>query len=123
MDVVTAPKIIDMGHLEENIAKWEEKVKRLAIVGEKASGNMLKAIFVSMCPREIQDMALQRIDDWADYRKIKEAIMSIVNNRVAMWGPVAMDIGLAVERGMDQWAEVDVERSTASATSAEGNDI
>ncbi len=102
VDVVTPPKINDMGHLEENIAKWEEKVKKLAIVGERVSDNMLKAIYVSMCPRKIQDMALQRIDDWADYMKTKEAIMSIVNNRVAMRGPEAMGIGLAVEREMDQ---------------------
>ena len=98
LEVFNPSKVTDIRSLEEAVCHWEEKLRRLERdYPQEAKGitdNIKKAIFTSICPISIQDVVFQRIEDAEDYRKLRESVFTLVQNRITISGPTPMDIGM-----------------------------
>jgi hypothetical protein len=106
--VVTPQKVTDLKALEQNIAEWERKVKKLEVdYDEGIKPGMKMAIFTSMCPPSIQDVIYQKIDTIRDYIPLRDSVLTLVRNRVAMGtgGLVPMDIGSMEEPSKEEGEE------------------
>ena len=99
--VVTPQKVTDVKVLEQSIAEWERKVKKLEIDYDASiKPGMKMAIFTSMCPPSIQDIIYQKIDTIREYIPLRDSVLTLVKNRITMGigGPVPMDIGKVDEQ-------------------------
>jgi hypothetical protein len=97
MQVMSPPKVKEQKALVSAIEKWEAKVKDMEqeYGDEIIFTNIAKmSIFTSMCPDGIQDIILQQVEAMKTYRELRDKVVSITSNRVAMAdGPVPMEIG------------------------------
>ena len=105
IEVVTPPKIIDVKTINAQVEAWEAKVNELdGEYEERISDNMKMAILMAMCPAAIQDTVFQQMVEGATYKQMKDKMVMLVNNRMAMnnGGAVPMEIGEANDGG-GQW--------------------
>ena len=79
-----------------SVAKWEEAILTKLDDGKTISEGMNRAIRISMCPKEVQDLAIQRVDECKGYAEMRDKLLSVVRDRVALThvgGPAPMDVG------------------------------
>ena len=95
MMVVAPPKIQDAKTLVTMIEEWEKRIKELeADTGEKVTEVFKMAIMTGMLPATFQEYIFQQTDEKVDYRRARDKVIALANNRVTMQqGPVPMDIG------------------------------
>ena len=100
MAVVNPDKITRVEDVQKKLATWEANIAKLkSRYGEDVSGKIKMAIFVGMLPKELQDLVLQNsamTSDDIPYEKIRDQVLSIANQRIAMRHPYKddpMDLG------------------------------
>ena len=97
MGVVSPERVKDVRKLQSHVEAWETRAGKLAYeFGERLSDKLQTAVFVSMLPKDLQDIAFQACPegDQTTYRVVRDKIMAIAQNRAhEMSQPVPMDIG------------------------------
>ena len=107
MMVVAPPKIQDSKTLVTMLEEWEKRIKELeADTQEKVSEVFKMAIMTGMLPANFQEYIFQQSDDKVDYRRSRDKVVALANNRVTMQqGPVPMDIGNVGHQHDGCWGE------------------
>ena len=107
MRVVAPPKIQDIKTLVTMVEEWEKIIKELeADTQEKVTEVFKMAIMTGMLPTTFQEYIFQQSDDKVDYRKSRDKVIALANNRVTMQqGPVPMDIGNVGQQQQEHWGE------------------
>ena len=95
MSVVAPPKVTDVKSLVTMVEDWERRIKELqADTGECITDVFKMAIMTAMMPESIQEYIFQQSEDTASYKKTKDKVVALANNRATMQqGPVPMDVG------------------------------
>ena len=95
MAVVAPPKIQDVKTLVTMVEEWGKRIKELeSDTQEKVSEVFKMAIMTGMMPTTFQEYIFQQTDEKVDYKKSRDKVIALANNRVTMQqGPVPMDIG------------------------------
>ena len=96
IQVVSPPKVIDLTTMRGSIENWEAKERELETETKAKIPEVFRmAILTTMCPPSIQDYVFQQSTPNQKYKELKEKIVSLTHNRVAMMdgGPVPMEIG------------------------------
>ena len=95
MMVVSPPKIQDVKTVVTMVEEWEKRIKELeSDTQEKISDVFKMAIMTGMMPVTLQEYIFQQADDSVNYKKSRDKVIALANNRVTMQqGPVPMDIG------------------------------
>ena len=95
MSVVTPPRLSDVKSLVTMVEEWEKRIKELeSDTNEKITDVFKMAILTAMMPENIQEYIFQQTDEVASFKKTKDKVVALTNNRMTMQqGPVPMDIG------------------------------
>ena len=94
MKVMLPPKIGKNHDVQSHINRWEGWVHTLKRDFKETVSDMMKiGILIHMVPDQLQDTILQAADRKADYKTIKEKVISLVDARARLRDPNAMDIG------------------------------
>ena len=100
LEVVNPGGIKGIGDMVAAIHKWESKVAVLKMRhGEDiggGSGELKKAIFVGMLPKDYQDMIMQNqsmMDHKPTYQVMRDYILGVVTQKLQFLKPTPMDIG------------------------------
>lgn len=76
------------------IARWEAKLVALERdYQERVSERMRIGILISMVPDDLQEMLLQQAEHFTEYRLAREKVMTLVDTRMKLKDPNAMDVG------------------------------
>ena len=116
---VNAPAQAKENHeIIAKIAVWEAKWRELQRTEGVVLPEMIKmAGMTQIVTAEVKDLVYQHVDAHQDYAKLKEKIISWVNNKVeaAKVSPVGMDVGCVDKGGCgareeveDEWREIDM---------------
>ena len=107
MAVVTPPRIGDVKTLVTMVEEWEKRIKELETdTSEKITDVFKMAILTAMMPENIQEYISQQTDVVASYKKTKDKVVALANNRVTMQqGPVPMDIGQVGKSQSGSWED------------------
>ena len=115
MAAVSPGRAKKLEEIAGHIDRWEAKVLALSRdFEEKLSDKMRAAILVSMLPPGLQQTLVQQADKLSDYKYTKDRIISIVESKLAIKDPDAMDCD-AVRHAQDffedhhQFHEYDVD--------------
>ena len=101
-DVVNPTQIKSMKDVVSGINKWESRIASLKMrYGEDLNENLKTAIFMSMMPKECQDLILAKScsNKKIGYSEIRDYIMGLSHGKEQLIHPTLMDIG-----GMNQEA-------------------
>ena len=100
LEVVNPGGIKGIGDMVAAIHKWESKVAVLKMRhGEDiggGSGELKKAIFVGMLPKDYQDMIMQNqsmMDHKPTYQVMRDYVLGVVTQKLQFLKPTPMDIG------------------------------
>ena len=108
MAAVNPGKAKKLGEVSGHIDKWETKILALSRdFGEKISDKMKAAILVSMLPTDLQHTLVQQADKLSDYKSTKERVISIIEAKMALKDPDAMDCDAVRKSQVDVETEVD----------------
>lgn len=88
------------------IARWEAKPVALERdYQEKVSERMRIGILISMVPDDLQEMLLQQEEHFTEYRVAREKVMTLVDTRMMLKDPNAMDAYITDEGGWNVYDE------------------
>ena len=106
MAVVAPPKIQDIKTVVTMVEEWEKRIKELeADTQERVTDVFKMAIMTAMMPETMQEYIFQQTDETVNYKRSKDKVIALANNRVTMQqGPVPMDIG-NVGKGAGYWED------------------
>ena len=94
MKVMSPKKLGDVREVQQGIESWEVAVLKIANeFGEAITDNMKIALVLGMLPHDLRDNMFQHVGGLKTYGQVKEKIMMLVGNKVAMMSPQPMDIG------------------------------
>ena len=92
MAVISPGKARTLEEVSNHIDKWETKVLALTRdFKEDISDKMKAAILLSMLPSDLQHALIQQADKFGDYKSTKDRISTIVEAKLALKSPDAMD--------------------------------
>ena len=91
---VNPPRAKDLNEVETAIAKWEEKVKALALQFSQELPERLKmAVLTSLVPGSVQDYVYTFVDETTKYEELREKVRLLVSNKIAVnTGPKPMEV-------------------------------
>ena len=94
MEVVSPPKVTDLREMNTKVEDWEAKERELKLeTGETIPEKFRMAILTMMTPPSVQEWVLQTIADNTSYTVLRDKMLGIAKNKVAIHdGPVPMDI-------------------------------
>ena len=94
MKVMLPPKIGKNQDVQGMINRWEGYIHTLKRDFKEDVSDMMKiGILIHMMPDQLQDTILQAADRKAEYKHIKEKVVTLVDARARLRDPNAMDIG------------------------------
>jgi hypothetical protein len=94
-----APKIGKNQDVQGMINRWEGYIHTLKRDFKEDVSDMMKiGILIHMMPDQLQDTILQAADRKAEYKHIKEKVVTLVDARARLRDPNAMDIGFTAAR-------------------------
>ena len=99
MRVVRPGDVKDVKGVIKGVEEWERRSAELGQeYGENLSAPLKLAVFVGMLPKELQDEVYREIGleskvDEERYRRVRDRIMGIAQNRIDQEIPTPMDIG------------------------------
>ena len=97
MEVVAPPKVVDLKEMSSMLEDWEAKERELkAETGETIPDRFKMAIITTMTPASVQEWIFQQASDETTYENLRDKILGIAKNRVAMaaaGAPTPVDIG------------------------------
>lgn len=103
-------RVMVPGKLKKNedigtaIARWEAKLVSLERdYRERVSERMKIGILISMVPDDLQEMLLQQAEHFTEYRIAREKVLTLVDTRLKLRDPNAMDVG---EVSQEYWGSV-----------------
>ena len=95
----------DLRELTASIGLWEDKWKRM--VRNSGGGGQVPEVWrmaamLEICPQDVKETMLMKLDEVKGYQTLKEKILTWVTNRVEQGvGPVLVDVG-AVAGNVDE---------------------
>ena len=92
MATINPGKAKKLEEVATHIDKWEAKVLALSRdFNEKLSDKMRSAILISMLPSDLQHALIQQADKFTDFKSTKDRVATIVEAKLALKSPDAMD--------------------------------
>ena len=111
LQVVNPGKVKHLKDVPGLIDRWEIKVLALERdFKESLSPRMKAAILISMLPADLQDSLVQNAEKYHEYPSAKEKVLSIVEAKMSMRDPDAMDVdNLSAEATHGSYEEEDIQ--------------
>ena len=111
LQVVNPGKVKHLKDVPGLIDRWEIKVLALERdFKESLSPRMKAAILISMLPADLQDSLVQNAGKYHEYPSAKEKVLSIVEAKMSMRDPDAMDVdNLSAEANYGGYEEEDIQ--------------